>query len=44
MAPGAYADLLLVDGEPLEGLELFADWEANLRLILKGGVVAKNTL
>jgi imidazolonepropionase-like amidohydrolase len=44
VAPGAYADLLLVDGEPLEELELFADWEANLRLILKGGVVAKNTL
>jgi imidazolonepropionase-like amidohydrolase len=43
VAPGGYADLLVVDGEPLEDLAVFAD-PANLRLIMKDGVVAKNSL
>jgi imidazolonepropionase-like amidohydrolase len=40
---GAYADLLLVDGNPLEQLELVAD-PANFVVIMKDGVIYKNTL
>jgi imidazolonepropionase-like amidohydrolase len=41
---GAYADLLIVDGNPLEDVRVLEDYEANLRLIMKNGVVYKNTL
>jgi imidazolonepropionase-like amidohydrolase len=41
---GAMADLLLVDGDPLENLELVADPEHNFLLIMKDGVIFKNTL
>ena len=41
---GAYADLILVDGNPLEDLDLVADPENNFVLIMKDGVVYKNTL
>ncbi|WP_170287466.1 metal-dependent hydrolase family protein [Halioglobus maricola] len=42
--PGAYADLVLIDGEPLEDVSVLADPGKNLRLIMKDGVVYKNTL
>ncbi|MFZ2989246.1 MAG: hypothetical protein WA086_14750 [Ideonella sp.] len=42
--PGAHADLLLVDGDPLAQLELLADPARNLMVIVKDGVVAKNQL
>ena len=35
---GAYADILIVDGNPLEDLDLIADPEANFDLIMKDGV------
>lgn len=41
---GAYADLLLVDGNPLEDIEIVADPGANFRIIMKDGVIYKNTL
>ncbi|MBB4797199.1 imidazolonepropionase-like amidohydrolase [Brevundimonas bullata] len=41
---GAYADLLIVDGDPLTNIALVADPEANLRLIMKGGRIYKNAL
>ena len=41
---GAYADLLIVDGDPLTDIALVADPEANLRLIMKGGRIYKNAL
>jgi imidazolonepropionase-like amidohydrolase len=41
---GAYADLLLVDGNPLENLRLLEDPDKNLLVILKDGKVVKNTL
>lgn len=41
---GAYADMLLVEGNPLESLALFEDPAANLRLIMKDGRIHKNTL
>ena len=41
---GALADLLLVDGNPLEDLKLFNDPEKNLLVIMKDGKIYKNTL
>jgi len=41
---GALADLLLVDGNPLENLDLVADAGKNFVVIMKDGVVYKNTL
>jgi imidazolonepropionase-like amidohydrolase len=40
---GAYADLLVVDGNPLEDLTVLRD-RANLRVIMKDGQFHKNTL
>lgn len=44
IAAGAYADLILVDGNPLEDLSLVADPDANFDLIMKDGVIFKNAL
>jgi imidazolonepropionase-like amidohydrolase len=41
---GAYADMILVDGNPLENLDLVADAETNFVVIMKDGKVYKNTL
>ena len=41
---GAYADLILVDGNPLEDIDLIADPDENFDLIMKDGVIFKNTL
>jgi len=41
---GAYADMLLVDGNPLENLDLVADPEKNFVVIMKDGVIYKNTI
>ena len=41
---GAYADLILVDGNPLEDLNLVADPDSNFDLIMKDGVIYKNSL
>ena len=41
---GAYADLLLVDGNPLEDLALLEDPERNLVIIMKDGIIYKNTI
>jgi len=40
---GALADLLLVDGNPLENLDLVADPDKNFVVIMKDGVIYKNT-
>jgi imidazolonepropionase-like amidohydrolase len=42
--PGAYADMLVVKGNPLEDIELLVEPEKNLGLIMKDGKVYKNTL
>ena len=44
IAPGAAADLLVVDGEPLGDLGLFQDQGAHLAAIMKGGRFHKNRL
>ena len=41
---GAYADMLLVDGNPLEDVSLLNDWKNNLKLIMKDGDIYKNSL
>ncbi len=41
---GAYADLLLVNGNPLDDPALLADHAANLHLVMKDGIVFKNKL
>ncbi|MGI9201935.1 MAG: amidohydrolase family protein, partial [Woeseiaceae bacterium] len=42
---GAYADILLVDGNPLDDISLLSeDYEKSLRIIMKDGVIYKNTL
>jgi imidazolonepropionase-like amidohydrolase len=41
---GAYADLLVLDGNPLEDISLIADPERTMRLIMKDGRIHKNTL
>jgi imidazolonepropionase-like amidohydrolase len=41
---GAYADLLLVEGNPLENLNLIATPEKNLRIVMKDGRFYKNTM
>ena len=40
---GAYADLLLVDGNPLENLGLNADPAKNFAVILKDGVIHRDS-
>lgn len=40
---GSYADLLIVDGNPLEKLSVLSNRD-NLRLIMKNAVIYKNTL
>ena len=39
---GALADLLLVDGNPLETIDLVADPAKNFNLIMKDGKIYKN--
>jgi imidazolonepropionase-like amidohydrolase len=41
---GALADLLLVDGDPLENIELIADPANSFKIIMKDGVIYKNAL
>ena len=41
---GAYADLLLIDGDPLTNLNLIADPAKNFVVIMKDGKIYKNTL
>ncbi len=41
--PGKYADLVVVDGNPLQNLRVFQN-QANLHAIVKGGVFFKRAL
>ena len=42
--PGAYADILLVKGNPLDDLSLMTDPDKNFDLIMKGGQIYKNKI
>ena len=44
VAPGAHADLIAVDGNPLEDLGLLQDQGAHLPLIMKEGRIMKDAL
>jgi imidazolonepropionase-like amidohydrolase len=41
---GAMADILLIDGNPLENIEILTNPEQNLLLIMKDGKVYKNII
>ncbi|HTW88778.1 MAG TPA: amidohydrolase family protein [Candidatus Binataceae bacterium] len=44
ITPGAYADLLVVEGNPLCDLRVMTDPQRNLKLIMKDGVLYKNEI
>ncbi len=41
---GGYADMILVDGNPLEDISLLRDYTNNFKVIMKDGMIWKNTL
>jgi hypothetical protein len=43
MEKGSHADVLLVDGDPLSDINLIADPEKNFTIIMKDGVIFKDT-
>lgn len=44
LAPGAHADLLIVDGNPLEDISVLAEPERHLRLVMRAGAIFRNDL
>jgi imidazolonepropionase-like amidohydrolase len=44
VAPGAHADLLVVDGDPLQNIELLSANGRNLKLIMRAGELVRNEL
>ena len=42
VAPGAYADLVVVDGDPLQDLSLLTGQGRHMPIILRGGTFAKH--
>lgn len=44
IAVGAYADLIVVNGSPLQNIQLVENPETNFVLIMKDGVIYKNTM
>ena len=44
ISEGAYADMLLVEGNPLKDVTVMADWENSLKIIMKDGKIFKNSL
>lgn len=41
---GAYADLLIVEGNPLKDITILEDYTNNMKIIMKDGVIYKNEL
>lgn len=41
---GAYADILVIDGNPLQDISLIADPDRTMKLVMKDGRIHKNTL
>jgi imidazolonepropionase-like amidohydrolase len=44
IAEGALADLLVIDGNPLENIRILEDPDKSLKIIMKDGKLYKNTL
>ena len=42
--PGAYADVVLVDGNPLQDITILNDYQDKFKVIMKDGKIHKNTL
>ena len=42
--PGAFADLIVINGSPLMNILLLADSARNIKLILRNGELIRNTL
>ncbi|MDR8396613.1 amidohydrolase family protein [Paraburkholderia sp. USG1] len=42
--PGAFADLLVIEGNPLEDISLISEPQRSMRIIMKDGRIYKNTL
>ncbi|MGL6284477.1 MAG: amidohydrolase family protein [Microcoleaceae cyanobacterium] len=43
IAEGAYADMILVEGNPLENLSVLVDYDNNFKVIVKDGKIYKNS-
>jgi len=41
---GAYADMILVKGNPLEDVAMLADYDNNIKVVIKDGEIFKNAL
>jgi imidazolonepropionase-like amidohydrolase len=41
---GGYADMILVEGNPLDDISLLEDYTNNFKIIMKDGMIWKNTL
>jgi len=44
ISEGAYADILLVEGNPLKDVAILGDWKNKIDLVMKDGKVYKNTM
>ncbi len=44
VAPGYFADLLVLDGNPLDDIGIFERYRAQMPLIMKGGAFIRNEL
>jgi len=44
IVPGAFADLLIVDGDPLQGLQMLTRPAAGIRLLMQAGRIVRSTL
>jgi imidazolonepropionase-like amidohydrolase len=44
VSPGAHADLLVIEGDPLQDIELLAANGRNLRVIMRAGELVRNQL
>lgn len=44
LAPGALADVLVVDGDPTQSVAMWADPAAGIRLLMQGGRVVRSSL
>ena len=44
ISEGAYADLILIDGNPLKDINELAEYENKFKVIIKDGVIYKNSL
>lgn len=41
---GAYADIILVNGDPTQDVAVLADYDANIQFVMKDGKVFKDTM